>query len=101
MKTYNGFYDLLQAMPELPNAGWVFVNKNISIQSESAIREALFYIAESELEEIEFEKSKRTFVECPTLEDVISILDKRPEQPSAEDYLKGVLYYREYDDFQE
>jgi hypothetical protein len=53
------------------------------------------------LEEIELERSKRTLVECPTLADIISVLDERPVSPGDDDYLAGLVYYRENDDFME
>jgi hypothetical protein len=101
MKTLTNFYELLQAVPAMPETGWIFFDKKIDVGSESAIRAAQFFIAENELEEIELEQSKRTLVECPTLADIISVLGKRSIKPSADEYLEGLLYYRENDDFKE
>jgi hypothetical protein len=101
MKVYSGFYDLLKDAKSLPKTGWIFVESEVNMNSPESIYVAQFFIAESELEEIELERSKRTFVECPTLVDIISVLDKRSLKPSEKDYLCAVIYYREYDDFQE
>lgn len=101
MKVYNGFYQLLQERDALPETGWIFVDKGKDIDSLAVARDANYYVAESEIEEIDFERSKRTFVECPTLLDVVSVLDRRPEKASAEDYLDAVIFYRQNDSFKE
>jgi len=99
MKTYNGFTALLNDVNQLPVTGWVFIDRGIDVGSEASIAEANYHLAETEFEQIDFEKTKRTFVECPTLLDIVSILDKRPTRQHLSDYIGGVIYYRENDDF--
>ncbi|WP_342655429.1 hypothetical protein [Pseudomonas sp. F3-2] len=101
MKVYNGFCELLQEREVLPETGWVFVDKGQDIDSLAVARDAKYYVAETELEEIEFERSKRTFVECPSLMDVVSVLEKRQLKASAEAYLDAVIFYRKNDSFKE
>jgi len=99
MKTYNGFAALLKDVNQLPVTGWIFIDRGIDVGSEASIAEANYHLAETELEQIDFEKTKKTFVECPTLLDIVSILDKRPTRQHLSDYIGGVIYYRENDDF--
>ncbi len=63
------------------------------------LKNADYYIAETELEAIDLEKTKKSFVECPTLVDIVSILDQRPVQPNLDEYIGAVLHYHEHDDF--
>jgi hypothetical protein len=99
MKVYNGFAQLLRELDKLPITGWVFVDRGVDIESEYSIEVARYLIAETELEQIDFEKTKRTFIECPTLVDVVSLLDKRPNHQGLNDYIAAVIFYRENDDF--
>lgn len=98
---HEGFGSLSSAVRALPQTGWIFVERGIDLGSYEALLKARFFIAEVQSEEIELERSKRTFVECPTLVDILSVLDKRKEQPGIPEYLNATIYYREYDDFQE
>ncbi|MEX0297109.1 hypothetical protein AAH995_28000 [Pseudomonas putida] len=99
MKVYNGFAQLLRELDKLPITGWVFVDRGVDIESEYSIEVARYLIAETELEQIDFEKTKRTFIECPTLVDVVSLLNKRPNHQGLNDYIAAVIFYRENDDF--
>jgi len=101
MKVYNGFAELLRDIDKLPVTGWIFVGRQIDIESESSIKVASYFIPETELEAIEFENTQRTFIECPTLLDVVSVLDERLTPQSLSDYIAGVIFYRENDDFLE
>lgn len=101
MKVYKGFADLLANIDGLPNVGWLFVDSTIDRASKESVSSAAFYVAEDDAEEILFEKSKRTFVECPTMLDVKAIADKRVVKPDLEAYLEAVLYYLENDDFKD
>ncbi|MEB6587831.1 hypothetical protein MXM82_01575 [Pseudomonas asiatica] len=99
MKTYNGFAELLQDVNQLPITGWIFIDRGVDVESEDSIADATYKLAETELEQIDFEKTKKTFVECPTLVDIVSVLDKRPSPQALNDYIAAVIYYRENDDF--
>lgn len=99
MKTYNGFAELLKDINQLPITGWVFIDRGVDVESEASIVEATYKLAETELEQIDFEKTKKTFVECPTLVDIVSILNKRSSPQALMDYIAAVIYYRENDDF--
>jgi len=99
MKTYNGFAKLLQDVNQLPITGWVFIDPGVDVESEASIADATYKLAETELEQIDFEKTKKTFVECPTLVDIVSVLNKRPVPQALNDYIAAVIYYRENDDF--
>lgn len=101
MKVYKGFADLLTNIDRLPKVGWLFVDSTIDIASKESVRSAAFYVAEDDAEEILFEKSKRTFVECPTMREIKAIADKRIGKPDLEAYLEAVLYYITNDDFDE
>jgi len=100
MKTYDGFAALLAHADLLPNVGWIFVDAGIDRASKDALSSASFHVAETEAESIDLEKSKRTFLECPTFVDIKSVADERAVKLDADEYLDAVLYYREYDDFQ-
>ncbi|TDV58599.1 hypothetical protein [Pseudomonas sp. LP_7_YM] len=56
MKLYNGFYELLNGLSTLPETGWIFVDSGEDIDSDAAVRNAKYYVAENEVESIEFEK---------------------------------------------
>lgn len=99
MKKYNGFSELLADVNQLPETGWVFVDKKTNAESESSVKAASYYIAETEIEEISMEKDKKTFVECPTLVDIISNLDERSDAQGLDNYIEAVIYYRVNDDF--
>lgn len=101
VKIYNCFSDLIDDRESFPEAGWIFVDKAVNLGSKDSIWAASFFMAEDEPEELVLEKVKRTLVESPTLLDIISVLDKRSVKPTDEEYLMALLYYREYDDFQE
>ncbi|AMA45747.1 hypothetical protein ACI2KE_15275 [Pseudomonas monteilii] len=99
MQTFNGFEALLRHVDRLPETGWIFVEGNGDFESPSSIMAATYYLADTEVEEITLEKSKRTFVEAPTLQDIVSTLDLRPTTQQVSDYIEAVIYYRVNDDF--
>ena len=101
MKVYKSFADLLANVDRLPNVGWLFVDSTIDKASKGSVSSAAFYVAEDDEEEIIFEKSKRTFVECPTMLDIKAIVDKRVVKPDLDAYLEAALYYLENDDFKD
>ncbi|MHC8319078.1 hypothetical protein [Pseudomonas sp. LB3P31] len=101
MKVYKGFADLLANIDLLPNVGWLFVDSTIDRASKGSVSSAAFYVAEDDAEEIVFEKTKRTFVECPTMLDIKTIADKRVVKPDLEAYLEAALYYLENDEFKD
>lgn len=99
MKIFNGFDALLRDVNRLPETGWIFVEGDGDLDSPSSIMAATYYIADTEVEEITMERSKRTFMEAPTLQDIVSTLDMRPTAQQLNDYVEAVLYYRVNDDF--
>lgn len=99
MRLFSGFAALVKDLDSLPLTGWIFVERDKVVQCSDFLKNADYYIAETELEEISLEKTKKSFIECPTLVDVVSILDQRSLQPGLDDYIGAVIYYREHDDF--
>jgi len=100
MKDYKGFSDLILDLEHLPAVGWIFVDSTVDRASKDAVSSAVFYVAENDLEEIACEKSKRTFVECPTLLDIKAVADLSKIKPDLNKYLEATLCYLENDDFQ-
>jgi hypothetical protein len=66
MHKYNGFAALLASVEELPDCGWIFVDKSIDRQSEMGLRNASYYVCVDDNEEIKLEDTKNTFLESPT-----------------------------------
>ena len=100
MKDYKGFSDLILNLEHLPAVGWIFVDSTVDRTSKDAVSSAVFYVAENDLEEIACEKSKRTFVECPSMLDIKAVADRSKIKPDVKTYLEAALYYLENDDFQ-
>jgi len=101
MKEFIGFAGLLANIDKLPIVGWVFVNTQVDRASYEALRSTVFYVAEDDMEEIYFEKSKQTFIECPIFTDIKFVVDRSPIKPDLQAYLEATIYYIENDDFLE
>jgi hypothetical protein len=101
MKVFNGFSELVLNLGHLPAVGWIFVDSTVDRTSKDVVNSAIFYVAEDDSEEIAFENTKRTFVECPTMLDIKSVADRSNSKPDLNKYLEATLYYLENDDFQE
>lgn len=101
MKEFIGFAGLLANIDKLPIVGWVFVDTQVDRASYEALKSAVFYVAEDDIEEIFFEKSKQTFIECPIFMDIKSVVDQSPIKPDLQAYLEAIVYYIENDDFLE
>lgn len=99
MRVFSGFAALINNLDSLPLTGWIFIERDKVVQCSGFLMGADYYIAETELEEISLEKMKMSFIECPTLLDVVSILDQRSLQPGLDEYISAVIHYREHDDF--
>ncbi|MNV45134.1 hypothetical protein [Pseudomonas sp. MAG733B] len=100
MKVYKGFSELMLNLDHLPVVGWIFVDSTVDRTSKDVVSSAFFYVAEDDFEEIAFEDTKRTFVECPTMLDIKSVADRSTTKPDLNKYLEATLYYLENDDFQ-
>ena len=98
MKTIKGFDSLLAIQKGLPNVGGFFVDKNFS-NDRSVIKNAEYYLAESEEEDEDMEYDYATWIEYPTFKAIIE--NKLEHHPAAsnEELLDAVIYYLEMDDF--
>lgn len=99
MIAFSSFEDLLQKYKQLPDVGWLYVKEPFDLESEDDIINGVYYLAEDEDEEIEFEENYGTFLEAPIFKAIIE--NKRENSPdsTSEDFLKATIYYLEKDDF--
>ncbi|HEI8866648.1 TPA: hypothetical protein SLG40_002153 [Serratia odorifera] len=101
MIVINGFNQLLQMKDGLPGVGWLYVSPSFSLSSEEDIVNGIYYIAENEDEEMDFEDNYGTFLEAPIFKAIIdNKLEHSPASESVE-LLEAVRYYLENDDFQD
>lgn len=101
MIVINGFNQLLQMKDGLPDVGWLYVSPSFSLSSEEDIVNGIYYVAEKEDEEMDFEDNYGTFLEAPIFKAIIdNQLEHSPASESVE-LLEAVRYYLEHDDFQD
>lgn len=99
MKTYLGIENLLAHKDELPESGWIFVDKNFNTISANDILTKKFILAENEDEEFDFEDEFRTWLEAPMF---LAIMQSRLQSmPNAttNELITAAVHYLEYDTF--
>lgn len=98
LKVINGFEGLLLIYKDLPVVGGFYVDEDFE-NTSACIKTAYYYIAETEDEDDEMEEEYASWLEFPTLKDIID--NKLTHHPLAtkEELLEAVIHYWEYDDF--
>lgn len=99
MKTFAGIKDLVANKANLPDVGWLFVDKTFDLTSRSDIQRKNFYLAENDDEEIAAEKMYRTWLESPTFLDVLNLKTDANPNATLDDVTDAAIYYLEHDTF--
>ncbi|AKH62252.1 hypothetical protein GPY51_15640 [Photorhabdus laumondii subsp. laumondii] len=99
MKTISGFDQLLSLYKQLPDVGWIYIDKDFDTESTQDILNKNYYLAENDDEEFDMDETHGTFLECPMFADIID--NKLEHNPNAikEDLIEAVIHYLVYDDF--
>lgn len=99
MKAVSGIKALLENYLTMPDVGWIYIDKSIDLASRRAVESGIYYFAETEAEEIDFDKRLGTFVEAPIFAAIVE--NKLEHHPTAgyEELLDAIMHYLENDDF--
>ena len=101
MKTVKGLQALIAMSQDLPNVGWIFVEKGFDKTSAEALMDAVFYIQENKDEGFYGRENYATWLESPTFQDILEVRKKNMKNPSTQDVARAAIYYLEMDDFLE
>lgn len=99
MKFYEGFDGLLASYNALPDVAWIYVSRDLDVESVSGIVTAQYLIAETDSEEEVLGRRYATFLEAPTF--VAIIENKLEHHPTSQqqEFIEAVIFYLENDDF--
>jgi hypothetical protein len=99
MRTFNSIQDLVEKLDELPDVGWLFVDKNFDCTSRTDIASKKFFLAETDDDEINGLRIYKTWLEAPTFSDIV--LSRRETKPDADinEITEAAIYYLENDSF--
>lgn len=99
MVKYTGIFELFHNYEKLPDVGWLYIDRDFSLESRDDILKKNYYISENMDEYLDMDNSYSAFLESPTLKDII--INKLEHHPNAssEDLLDAVVYCLEEDDF--
>ena len=99
MKVYRGVSELLRARAQLPEVGWLFVDKSFDVTSPIDISTKNFSIAENDVEEIAAEKSHATWLEIPTFLDLVELVLAKDPHATHDQIIEAAIYYLNNDTF--
>lgn len=99
MKRYEGFDALLASYKALPDVGWIYVSRDLDVDSASGILNGSYLIAETDDEEEDLERQRATFLEAPTFAAVIDNKLEHHPLSQRQALIEAVIYYLENDDF--
>jgi hypothetical protein len=99
MKTFNGIGPLIESSNDLPDVGWLFVDKNLDRTSKEKLKSCPIMLAETDEDESEGLKKFRNWLEAPTFVDILE--SRRDSKPNAtvDEIIDAVIYYLENDTF--
>lgn len=101
MKTISGFENLLKERSDLPDYGWIYIDKHFDTESRSDITSGKYYISESDEDEMLLEGSYSTFLEAPIFNAVVENKLSNTPNLGSDELIDAVIYYLENDDFQD
>lgn len=101
MKKVKGLQALICMREELPEVGWIFVDRELVKTSVTELEAATFYVAESEEDEFHGEDNFATWLEAPTFLATLELREKNLHSPGLKQYAEAIIHYLEEDDFLE
>lgn len=101
MKTILGFEKLLKVRPDLPDYGWIYIDKHFDTESPSDIINGQYYISENDEDEMLLEGNYSTFLEAPIFNAVVENKLVNTPNSGSDELIDAIIYYLENDDFQD
>ncbi|MDR1849482.1 MAG: hypothetical protein LBQ75_05540 [Zoogloeaceae bacterium] len=98
MKTVKGLQALMDVKQDLPDVGWILVDKDLNCESAEALLDATFYVEEND-DGLNRSDHFLTWLESPDFADIFDMQMEQKSDSTVMDIARAILYYDEFDDF--